>query len=147
AIRQQVEAHPVETLLLHGQTDMRVIVRLNIQIGNINLVDQFEWDLGEKENKPEVFAAKLCAELGLGGEFATAIAYSIRGQLAWHQRLYAFSESSLPTLDLVFRSSNDADQWNPVVEVLTDAEMEKKVRDQDRNTRRMRRLANTHGNW
>ena len=33
---------------------------------------------------------KLCAELGLGGEFVTAIAYSIRGQLTWHQRTYAF---------------------------------------------------------
>ena len=27
---------------------------------------------------------------GLGGEFVTAIAYSIRGQLSWHQRTYAF---------------------------------------------------------
>jgi hypothetical protein len=26
---------------------------------------------------------------GLGGEFVTAIAYSIRGQLAWHQKTYA----------------------------------------------------------
>ena len=25
---------------------------------------------------------------GLGGEFVTAIAYSIRGQLAWHQKTY-----------------------------------------------------------
>ena len=45
------------------------------------------------------------------------------------------SESPLPTIDVVFRSPNEADQWSPVVEVLTDAEMEKKIRDQDRNTR------------
>ena len=46
-----------------------------------------------------------------------------------------FSESPLPTVDVVFRNANEADQWSPVVEVLTDAEMEKKIRDQDRNTR------------
>lgn len=53
-------------------------------------MDQFEWDMSEKENSPEIFANKLCSELGLGGEFCTAIAYSIRGQLSWHQRTYAF---------------------------------------------------------
>ncbi|KAG0410694.1 hypothetical protein HPB47_012178 [Ixodes persulcatus] len=64
--------------------------QLNIHVGNISLVDQFEWDMSEKENSPEQFALKLCSELGLGGEFVTAIAYSIRGQLSWHQRTYAF---------------------------------------------------------
>ncbi|VDD80638.1 unnamed protein product [Mesocestoides corti] len=146
AIRQQVAAHPVENIL-SGQTDTRVIIRLNIHVGNMSLVDQFEWDLSEPSNSPEQFAARLCAELGLGGEFVTAVAYSIRGQLAWHQRLYAFTESPLPTIDVVYRSPNEADQWSPIVEVLTDAEMEKKIRDQDRNTRRMRRLANTQPSW
>ena len=59
-------------------------------MGNISLVDQFEWDMSEPNNSPEKFAAKLCQELGLGGEFITAITYSIRGQLSWHQRTYAF---------------------------------------------------------
>lgn len=86
----QVAAHPVENIL-SGQTDTRVIVRLNIHVGNMSLVDQFEWDLSEPANSPEQFATRLCAELGLGGEFVTAVAYSIRGQLAWHQRLYAFT--------------------------------------------------------
>lgn len=59
-------------------------------MGNISLVDQFEWDMSERDNSPEKFALKLCSELGLGGEFVTTIAYSIRGQLSWHQRTYAF---------------------------------------------------------
>lgn len=66
------------------------LFQLNIHVGNTSLVDQVEWDMSEKENSPEKFAMKLCAELGLGGEFVTAIAYSIRGQLSWHQRTYAF---------------------------------------------------------
>lgn len=147
SIRQQIEAYPTETIL-DNQTDQRVLIKLNIHVGNISLVDQFEWDLSEKQQTPEQFAMKLCSELGLGGEFVTTIAYSIRGQLSWHQKTYAFSEASLSALDFPFRPQNDADQFSPFLETLTDAEMEKKIRDQDRNTRRMRRLANTApGAW
>ncbi|TGZ54696.1 SWI/SNF-related matrix-associated actin-dependent regulator of chromatin subfamily B member 1 [Temnothorax longispinosus] len=146
AIRQQIEAFPQETIL-EDQCDQRVIIKLNIHVGNTSLVDQVEWDMSEKENNPEKFAMKLCAELGLGGEFVTAIAYSVRGQLSWHQRTYAFSEAPLPTVEVPFRPPSEADQWAPFLETLTDAEMEKKIRDQDRNTRRMRRLANTTPGW
>ncbi|UYV82732.1 SMARCB1 [Cordylochernes scorpioides] len=146
SIRQQMEAFSTDNLL-EDQTDQRVILKLNIHVGNISLVDQFEWDMSEKANSPEQFANKLCADLGLGGEFVTAIAYSIRGQLSWHQRTYAFSEAPLPTLEIPFRNQAEADQWCPFLETLTDAEMEKKIRDQDRNTRRMRRLANTAPSW
>lgn len=48
----------------------------------------------------ERVARRLCAELGLGGEFVAAAAYSIRGQLAWHARTYAFSESPLPPISV-----------------------------------------------
>lgn len=129
-----------------------------------------EWDMSEKENNAEQFALKLCSELGLGGEFVTAIAYSIRGQLSWHQRTYAFSEAPLSTIEVLFylcnlnekinvqyyiesfckvpfRAASESDQWAPFLETLTDAEMEKKIRDQDRNTRRIRRLANTTPGW
>ncbi|XP_041825508.1 SWI/SNF-related matrix-associated actin-dependent regulator of chromatin subfamily B member 1-like [Melanotaenia boesemani] len=146
AIRQQIESYPTDSIL-EGQADQRVIIKLNIHVGNISLVDQFEWDMSERENSPESFALKLCSELGLGGEFVTTIAYSIRGQLSWHQRTYAFSENPLPTVEIAIRNTGDADQWCPLLETLTDAEMEKKIRDQDRNTRRMRRLANTAPSW
>ena len=63
------------------QTDQRVVIKLNIHIGNISLVDQFEWDLADEQNTPVEFAKKLCADLSLGGEFVTAIAYSINGQV------------------------------------------------------------------
>lgn len=147
AIRQQVEAYPNEPIILDESLDQRVIIKLNIHVGNTSLVDQVEWDMSEKDNNPEEFAIKLCAELGLGGEFVTAIAYSIRGQISWHQRTYAFSEAPLAPVDVPFRAPSEADSWAPFLETLTDAEMEKKIRDQDRNTRRMRRLANTTPGW
>ena len=80
--------------LTHGNLEQvcRMIVshQLNIHVGNISLVDQFEWDISNPRNSPEEFARLLCADLGLGGEFVTAIAYSIRGQLSWHAKTYAF---------------------------------------------------------
>lgn len=47
----------------------------------------------------------------------------------------AHSENPLPTVEIAIRNTGDADQWCPLLETLTDAEMEKKIRDQDRNTR------------
>ena len=38
-------------------------------------------------------------------------------------------------MEVAIRSHSEADQWCPFLETLTDAEMEKKIRDQDRNTR------------
>jgi len=142
SIRQQIDAFPTDNLL-EDQDDQRVVVKLNVHVGNTSLVDQIEWDMSEKENNPEKFAVRYCADLGLGGEFVTAIAYSIRGQLSWYQKTYAFSEAPLPTVEIPMRHAAEVGSWTPFLETLTDAEMEKKMRDQDRNTRRMRRLANT----
>jgi hypothetical protein len=48
---------------------------------------------------------------------------------------FVISEAPLPTVEVPFRPPSEADQWAPFLETLTDAEMEKKIRDQDRNTR------------
>ncbi|CAF3360643.1 unnamed protein product [Rotaria sp. Silwood1] len=133
AIRQQLEAHHDD--FLEEQSDQRVTIKLNIQVGNVSLVDQFEWDMSDKQNSPEEFARVLAAELGLGGEFVTAIAYSVRGQLSWHQKTFAYSEQSMSTVDVPMRTNHDAEQYCPFLETLTDAEIDKKNRDQDRNTR------------
>eukprot|EP00117_Sycon_ciliatum_P028550 scpid61358/ scgid22922/ SWI/SNF-related matrix-associated actin-dependent regulator of chromatin subfamily B member 1 len=142
AIRGQVEQHPGD-LVAMDEEDRRVPIKLNIHVGNISLVDQFEWDLSCPHNSPEEFARQLCSDLGLGGEFVSTIAYSIRGQISWNARtMYAFGDPPLPTLKSVLRTPiQDTEHWCPRLEVLTEAEMEKKIRDQDRNTRRMRRLA------
>lgn len=75
------------------------------------------------------------ANFSLMGMVSTAFFYS---------SLYHCSESPLPTVDCPFRNPADADAWGPFLETLTDAEIEKKMRDQDRNTRRMRRLVNAN---
>lgn len=67
--------------------------------------------------------------------------FSIRGQLGWHIKYMTFTESPLKAIESPMRTGN-LDKWAPNIENLTDQEMEKKIRDQDRNARRMRRLAN-----
>jgi len=44
-------------------------------------VDRFTWDPNSPLNSPEAFAHMLCADLGLGGEFPTLVAHSIREQI------------------------------------------------------------------
>ncbi len=60
---------------------------------------------------------------------------TIRKHLAEINNLSYCSENPLPTVEIAIRNTGDADQWCPLLETLTDAEMEKKIRDQDRNTR------------
>jgi len=119
-------------------TEQRVIIKLNVQVGNTNLIDQFEWDLTDEKNSPEEFSKTLCRELGLAGEFYSAVAYSIRGQIAWHRQS---STQALPTIrHNLLRIGLDAEPWGPLVETLSDKEMMKRKRNEDRNTRRMQRL-------
>lgn len=65
--------------ILDAAVDQRAVVKLNVNVGNQTLIDQFEWDMSDAASNPEMFADKLCSDVGLGGEFQSAIAYSIRG--------------------------------------------------------------------
>jgi len=38
-------------------------------VGSKHLVDQFEWDVNEETNSPELFAECYASDLSLGGEF------------------------------------------------------------------------------
>ena len=138
SILSQCELHPSDNVA-NEQDDRRVLINLNVHVGNMCLRDQFEWDLSNSENCPEEFARSICVEKGLGGEFMTAIAYSIRGQLSWYYRTYPFSEAR-NVIENPYRGMQDCEEWTPVTQALSDAEIDKRMRDQDRNTRRIRRL-------
>lgn len=60
--------------------------QLDITFGIINLVDRLEWDVAEAHNSPELFARLYAADLGLPGDFVTAIAHSIREQVEAYQK-------------------------------------------------------------
>ncbi|KAF4581425.1 Chromatin structure remodeling complex protein sfh1 [Pleurotus pulmonarius] len=65
--------------------DCRVIVSIDVQIANHHLQDHIEWDLLSPLT-PEVFAQKLCIELGLAGEAIPLIAHAIHEELIKHKK-------------------------------------------------------------
>jgi len=122
--------------------DLRIVIKLDINVGTINLKDQFEWPLYSSISNsvaPEEFAKKLASELGLGGEFANAIAYNIREQI-YTARLnvddtnfaMSFDRHKIPP----FRSKDEEfDDWYPSIKEMTEEEIERKHKEQERNIR------------
>lgn len=60
--------------------DMRITIKLNLTIGHHQLLDQFEWDINNPQNDPEMFGVVLANELALPMEFGPAVAHTIREQ-------------------------------------------------------------------
>lgn len=136
--------------------DMRVLIKLNITIGQHTLVDQFEWDINNPLNIPEDFAILLTRDLQLSGEFTTAIAHSIREQAQlFTKSLFitghpfdgrpiededirsAMLTSPLPSL---FRQPVHHNQFTPMLYELSDNEMDRAEKSLSREQRRKRRV-------
>lgn len=148
-----------------GGDDLRIKIKLDIVVGQNQLIDHFEWDISNSDNCAEEFAENLCQELQLPGEFVTAISHSIREQVhMYHKSLallgYKFDGSPvedndirsrlLPviTLDDVFRVPSDTKNYTPNLLQISMAELERLDRDKERDTRRKRRQGrlNRRGN-
>lgn len=140
---------------------MRILVKLNITIGQHTLVDQFEWEINNPLNSPEEFAASMAKDLALSGEFTTAIAHCIREQTQLFTRsLYsvghpfdgrpiddpdlisAFLPSPLPT---VFRPQQQAKEYAPYLYELSEADLERNEMVFSREQRRQKRSINRRG--
>ena len=139
-----------------GGDDLRIKIRLDIVVGQNELLDTVEWDISNPDNDPEEFAQVMCEELQLPGEFMTAIAHSIREQVhVYHKALaligYKFDGSFIDdddirsrflpviTLDEVFRASSDCKTYTPNLLEISAPELERLEKDKDRDTRRKRR--------
>ncbi|KAG0175330.1 SWI/SNF chromatin-remodeling complex subunit [Apophysomyces sp. BC1034] len=135
-------------------SELRTLIRLDITVGNRALLDQFEWDINCRRNSPESFAEVMATELGLGGEFKTAIAHSIREQIHVYIKSLLLvghefngtpvtdddlKSSFLPTLKSIMRDSESLERFTPAILELTDAEIGKVERDRMRDARRKRR--------
>lgn len=141
--------------------EMRILIKLNITIGPVTLVDQFEWEINNPINSPEEFARVMARDLSLSGEFTTAIAHCIREQTQLFTRsLYsvghpfdgrpveepdlvsAFLPSPLPT---VFRPQQQAKEYAPYLYELNEADMEKNEGAFLREQRKQKRSVNRRG--
>ncbi|KAI7905416.1 uncharacterized protein BX663DRAFT_499650 [Cokeromyces recurvatus] len=136
------------------QIELRTVIKLDITVGNWQLIDQFEWDISYPRNSPEEFAEKLVIDLGLGSEFKTAIAHSIREQIHVYIKSlllvgYKFNKSSviddelkhsfLPQLKSIYRDYSSIEKFTPSMIELSDAVIDKMDKDLMRESRRKRR--------
>ncbi|KAL5336391.1 hypothetical protein BJX70DRAFT_283890 [Aspergillus crustosus] len=159
-----IEEEPLEPQLPYSaykNDEMRIVVKLNITIGQNTLVDQFEWDINDPHNSPEEFATRMTTDLSLSGEFTTAIAHSIREQSQlFTKSLYIVSHtfdgrpiedpdlktSFLQTpLSSSFRPFQAAKEFTPYLYELNEAELERTEVSFQRDQRRQKRSVNRRG--
>jgi SWI/SNF-related matrix-associated actin-dependent regulator of chromatin subfamily B protein 1 len=141
--------------------EMRILIKLNITIGQHTLVDQFEWEINNPLNAAEEFARQMAADLSLSGEFTTAIAHSIREQCQlFTKSLYItghpfdgrpvedtdiqdnFLTSPLPS---VFRPMQSTKDYQPYLYELSHADLERNELSILREQRRQKRSVNRRG--
>ncbi|RMZ83106.1 hypothetical protein DV738_g1222, partial [Chaetothyriales sp. CBS 135597] len=141
--------------------EMRILIKLNITIGQNTLIDQFEWDVNSPLNSAEDFARQMTNELSLAGEFTTAIAHSIREQCqlftkSLHLTGHAFDgrqidypdlrENFLPSpLPVTFRPYQSAKDYGPYMYELNEADLERTELSISREQRRQKRSTNRRG--
>jgi SWI/SNF-related matrix-associated actin-dependent regulator of chromatin subfamily B protein 1 len=88
AIEEQLAAYQVAP-----DVGARVVrINLSFQIGTKTVRDSFLWDHAQSDLTPEMFAASMCSDVGLGGPFKAKIAHSIREQLLADRKAVASSE-------------------------------------------------------
>jgi SWI/SNF-related matrix-associated actin-dependent regulator of chromatin subfamily B member 1 len=159
-----IEEEPLDAHLpytSYKNDDMRVNIKLNITIGPHTLIDQFEWELNNPMNLPEEFAQQLTRDLGLSGEFTTAVAHSIREQcqlftrslyvvghpfdgrpIEDHELAASFCPSPLPSPFRPFQSAKD---YTPYLWALNVVELEQAEKALSREERRQKRSVNRRG--
>ncbi|CAG8560623.1 2258_t:CDS:2 [Acaulospora colombiana] len=135
---------------INPHEELRILIKIDVTVGNISLVDQFEWDINCQKNDPELFAEILTAELGLGGEFKTAIAHSIREQIQIYVKSLILvghpfdgspvqdddlRQSFLPPVTNIIRREDSVDQHTPLLVELTETEIDKIEKDRERDAR------------
>ncbi|KAG0698325.1 SNF5-domain-containing protein [Suillus ampliporus] len=139
--------------------DLRILIKLDIIVGSMKLDDQFEWDLENVDASPEQFAEIYAKELGLGGEFKTAIAHCIREQVQIYQKsLFLVGHPSdgsfvqdddlrmsfLPNLTSGARAMDQVQSFTPLLNYLSDGEIERSEKEREKELTK-RRKRNTRG--
>ncbi|KAI5857515.1 hypothetical protein BZA05DRAFT_383841 [Tricharina praecox] len=147
---------PVLPYTAYKNDDMRILIKLNITIGQHTLVDQFEWDINNPMNSPEEFAQLLTREMSLSGEFTTSVAHCIREQCqlftkALYVTNHPFDGRPIEDEDVrtallsspiasVFRPYILAKDFQPVLYEMSENELDRAERSQSRERRRLRRV-------
>lgn len=121
SIRNQLQEY--ETILHYDmQGENIVLIKLDLIINGVSLVDQFEWDIGNPENSPEAFARSLCADLALSREFEGCIAFAIREQIFnYRKSLLLKRKVEIPgqtrpfVVEKAIHGEKELFMWTPIV--------------------------------
>jgi chromatin structure-remodeling complex subunit SFH1 len=138
---------------LHNPDDTyRCIVTLNINLMNRLYTDKFEWSLLHPPGFAEMFAKTTCADIGLAGEWVSAMTHAIY-EAVLRLKKEACENGGLvgdgeidndavePTIGAGWRYDHEhlCDEWEPKIEMLSKEEIEKREGDRERQIRRLRR--------
>lgn len=145
----------VNDSILNPDDAYRCLINLNINLQNRLYTDKFEWSLLHPPGMAEEFARVTCADLGLSGEWVSAIAHGIYEAVLKLKK--EVCESGIISgvgsygNEIDNQAANGAeagwrydpetlgDEWEPKVETLSKEEIEKREGDRERQIRRLRR--------
>jgi SWI/SNF-related matrix-associated actin-dependent regulator of chromatin subfamily B protein 1 len=152
---------PTRPYFEYKDDEMRIQIKINITIGRITLIDQFEWDINNPENSPEEFARQMAGENALSGEFTTAIAHSIREQSQLYTKSLFLTnhpfdgrpvedpelkDGFLPApLHSAFRPSQTQKDFQPIMWEMSEAELDRIETSMLREHRAAKRQLNRRG--
>lgn len=137
----------------------RCIVNLSVNLGSVLYTDKFEWSLLHPPGYPEAFAKQTCADMGLGGEWVSAMTHAIY-EAVLRLKKEAIESGGLLGAEIDnqavstgmengpefasgagWRYDNEdlGKEWEPTIERLSKEEIEKREGDRERQLRRLRR--------
>lgn len=151
-------ATPLPEQDIHNPDDtFRCIINLSINLQNRLFTDKFEWSLLHPPGLAEHFAKQTCADLGLPGEWVSAMAHAIyeavlklRKEACENFGLVGVGGSSIggemdndaangAEAGWRYEPDNLAEEWAPKLEILSKEEIERREGDRERQLRRLRR--------
>lgn len=156
SIQKQIDDYSfASNLQLSPDKEYHVIIDLSVNLDKKLYQDKFEWNLNQNDITPEEFADIVVGDMGLPLEFKPAISHSLHEiiirmkkeiiegiynhELHKYQQLGGLIFESGIRITTESSSHNGNDQWEPIVEILTPWEIEKREIERERNIRRLKR--------
>lgn len=153
--RQTDEFNYAQSLQLQPNMPHHVIIDLSVNLNRQLYQDRFEWDLSQDSVTPEMFAEIVVADLGLSLEFKAAISHSLHEAIlklkkeivdgTHNIQFHNYQQNGGLIYECGIRINtetsvhNGNDHWEPIVEILTPWEIEKREIERERNIRRLKR--------
>lgn len=156
AINKQIEEYNyASSLQLPPSMEYHIIIDLSVNLNKKLYQDRFEWDLAQTEITPDIFADIVVGDLGLSLEFKPAILHSLHEVLlrlkreicegSYNHELQKYQQLAGLIFECGIRIRTESsihngnDLWQPIVEILTAEEIEKREIERERNIRRLKR--------